>query len=163
MNTIHFQFKTLMLTLVSVLFFSLTEAYAVDVASVTVGGTTTTYTTLQDAFDYAADKTTPTITLLEDIENVTTQLIYQPTKKTTTTIDLNGHVISGSVTTDIPRNTQENKAAPKYTLLVMDSPASSNSSYIINITDNSGTGNGKISQTVDVNATAYALYNNDGK
>ena len=134
-----------------------------NVASVDVGGAVTYHTDLQDAFNFAADKTAPTITLLKDVTGITTQLIYQPTVKGTTTIDLHGHTISGSVTTDTPVKTQEDKATAKNTLLIMDSPATSNSDYIFEITDNSAGKGGKIIQDVDVNAYAYALYNNDGE
>lgn len=68
-----------------------------NVASVTVSGATTYYTTLQEAFNYAADKATPTITILKDVTGLTTKLTYTNTLKTTVTIDLNGHIVSGKV------------------------------------------------------------------
>lgn len=69
---------------------------APTVASVTVGGATTYYTTLQAAFDYAANKTTPTIKVLADIA-LTAKVTYTNTSKTTVTIDLNGHTVSGAL------------------------------------------------------------------
>lgn len=66
------------------------------VASVTVGGATTYYATLQAAFDYAAGKTTPTIKVLADIA-LTAKVTYTNTSKTTVTIDLNGHTVSGAL------------------------------------------------------------------
>lgn len=69
---------------------------APTVASVTVGGATTYYATLQAAFDYAADKTTPTIKVLADIA-LTAKVTYTNTSKTTVTIDLNGHTVSGGL------------------------------------------------------------------
>lgn len=67
------------------------------VASVTVSGATTYYATLQAAFDYAANKTTPTIKVLADVSNITTKLTYTNTTTTTVTIDLNGHTVAGKV------------------------------------------------------------------
>ena len=69
---------------------------APTVASVTVGGATTYYATLQAAFDYAADKTTPTIKVLADIA-LAAKVTYTNTSKTTVTIDLNGHTVSGAL------------------------------------------------------------------
>lgn len=67
-----------------------------NVASVTVGGATTYYTTLQVAFDYAADKTEPTIQVLSNIA-LAAKVTYTNTSRTTVTFDLNGHTISGGV------------------------------------------------------------------
>ena len=68
-----------------------------NVASVTVGGATTYYTTVQGAFDYAKDKTVPIITLLTDVTGLATQLKYSRTVNTTVTFDLNGHILAGTV------------------------------------------------------------------
>ena len=67
------------------------------VASVTAGGETTYYATLQEAFNFAKDKTTPTITVLKDVTGIATKLTYTHTSKTTVTFDLNGYTVSGGV------------------------------------------------------------------
>ena len=64
------------------------------VASVTVGGATTYYATLQAAFDYAADKTTPTITVLKAVSS-SPKLTYTNSSNTTVTFDLNGYKVAG--------------------------------------------------------------------
>ncbi len=76
-----------------------TATYTSDppVASVTVSGETTYYATLQEAFDYAADKATPTITVLKNVTEIATKLTYTNTSKTTVTFDLNGHTVAGKV------------------------------------------------------------------
>ncbi len=74
---------------------TITAQWTPAVASVTVSGATTYYTTLKGAFDYAADKTEPTITVLDDI-TLAAKVTYTNTSKTTVTIDLNGHTISGA-------------------------------------------------------------------
>ena len=64
------------------------------VASVTVGGATTYYATLQAAFDYAAGKTTPTITVLKAVSS-SPKLTYTNSSNTTVTFDLNGYKVAG--------------------------------------------------------------------
>ena len=64
------------------------------VASVTVGGATTYYATLQAAFDYAAAKTTPTITVLKAVSS-SPKLTYTNSSNTTVTFDLNGYKVAG--------------------------------------------------------------------
>ena len=130
------------------------------VASVDEGGNPTAYfSSIQDALDYAEDKTDPEITLLNDVTGITTQLLYQPKVKSTTTIDLNGHEISGSVTTDVPTATSNGKIT--YALFLVDAPSNS-ASYIYVITDKSAGGGGKIAQTASANANVIALGNYNG-
>ena len=67
---------------------------APTVASVTVGGATTYYATLQAAFNYAAGKTTPTITVLKAVSS-SPKLTYTNSSNTTVTFDLNGYKVAG--------------------------------------------------------------------
>ena len=76
--------------------YTATYTSVAPVASVTVSGETTYYATLQEAFNFAKDKTTPTITVLADIA-LAAKVTYTNTSKTTVTIDLNGHTVSGAL------------------------------------------------------------------
>ena len=212
MNTIYFQFKTLMLTLVSVLFFSLTDAYAswtvtlhepdggtvtpalteytegvgatlpnvtrsgyafegwwdndtftgdpveaisttdsgdkefwgkwAVVAEVDINGTKTSYTSLNDALTYAQDKyNSPVITVLRDLTGITKQLYIKRQNSTTTiTIDLNGHTISGSVTTDAPASS--NGSPVNAALFCLDRVDNGKTNISVHITDKSAGGGG---------------------
>ena len=73
----------------------ITAQWTPAVASVTVSGATTYYTTLPEAFAFAADKVEPTITVLDDIA-LAAKVTYTNTSKTTVTFDLNGHTVSGA-------------------------------------------------------------------
>ena len=122
-----------------------TATYSTEptVASVTVGGETTYYTTLQKAFDYAADKTTPTITLLQDVTGLTKQQKYTNTSNTTVTFDLNGHSIEGNVNG----------------FLYLTSDANSGT---FNIVDNSAEQTGMVKNVMNYNGTRYCMYVHQG-
>lgn len=107
------------------------------VAKVKVGSAVTYYTTVKAAFDYAANKTQPTIKLLADCNQGTTALTYNNTSKTDVTIDLNGHTIEGKV---------------ESTLLTLTAPTNAGT---ITIKD-SGTG-GQIKNIANANATRYGV------
>ena len=112
---------------------------APTVASVTVGGATTYYATLQAAFDYAANKTTPTITMLQSVTDITTPLTYTNSSNTTVTFELNGKTVSGGVT------------SKTYLLYI-----TGNNSGLFKIQDSAG--DGKISNTMSKNAAHYCVY-----
>lgn len=88
-----------------------------------------------DAFTVANGKKNTTITLLKDIPTITTALIYSA-KNTTCTLDLNGHVLPGSVTS----------------MLKIDASGST-----FTITDNSENKDGRIQLTVNENARRYGV------
>ena len=135
------------------------------VATVEVGGSVSPFDNLQAAFNFAQEEVsttkTPTITLLKDITGITTQLTYQPADKGTTIIDLNGHLIEGSVITDVPATYIDKNAGDKGFLFEVCSEGNSND-YIYRITDNSVGGGGTIRQTIDYNGLAGAFYNRNG-
>ncbi|MBR2165625.1 MAG: InlB B-repeat-containing protein, partial [Paludibacteraceae bacterium] len=112
---------------------------APTVASVTVSGATTYYATLQAAFDYAANKTTPTITMLQSVTDITTPLTYTNSSNTTVTFELNGKTVSGGVT------------SKTYLLYI-----TGNNSGLFKIQDSAG--DGKISNTMSKNAAHYCVY-----
>ena len=67
------------------------------VASVTVGGATTYYNTIDAAFDYMNLQTSNTeLKLLQDV-TATDSLVYTPAAAITCTLDLNNHILSGSM------------------------------------------------------------------
>lgn len=67
------------------------------VASVTAGGETTYYATLQAAFDYAQSKASPNITVLRDINLSTDNAVYTNSQKSSVVVfELNGHKVSGA-------------------------------------------------------------------
>lgn len=69
-----------------------------NVASVTVSGTPTYYTTLPNAFDYVNEQSSDmTITVLRDITDITTSLVYTPAAAVKCTLDLNNHLVKGAV------------------------------------------------------------------
>ena len=72
-------------------------------ASVTVGGSTTYYETVADAFTAAnGAASAPTITMLQDVSGIASSLIYSGSKNCT--LDLNHHRITGTVTNLIDVN-----------------------------------------------------------
>ena len=115
---------------------------APTVASVTVGGATTYYATLQAAFDYAADKTTPTIKVLANIA-LTAKVTYTNTSKTTVTIDLNGHTVSGALNP----------------LLTLTSPTNTGGQIVIK----SSVEGGQIRNRISSTSTRYCVALSKGK
>jgi hypothetical protein len=90
---------------------------------------------ISEAFTVANGKKNTTITLLKDIPTITTGLTYSA-KNTTCTLDLNGHVLPGSISS----------------MLKIDASGSS-----FTITDNSEDKLGRIQLTVDDNARRYCV------
>ena len=86
---------------------SYTATWTPAVASVQKGAASPTYhTTLADAFATAsstAKNATVTITVLQNISGITEQINYAPTNVCTTTLDLNGYKVEGSVTSENAR------------------------------------------------------------
>jgi len=121
------------------------EQTANVVASVKIGSTTTYYTTLADAFNKAETGDNALITMLQDVEELTATLVYNPTNAYTCTLDLNNHTISGAVTT---------ANGSSYNQLLRISKAGS--TFII--TDNSGGENGKLHNEASINAILYGIY-----
>lgn len=115
---------------------------APTVASVTVGGATTYYATLQAAFNYAADKTEPTIKVLADIA-LTAKVTYTNTSITTVTFDLNGHKVSGGLNP----------------LLTLTSGSKTNGSFVIK----SSVAGGQIRNTVNTTGARSCVVLSKGK
>ncbi|MBQ8099999.1 MAG: InlB B-repeat-containing protein [Paludibacteraceae bacterium] len=118
-----------------------TAQWSLNVAEVTINGTSTIYTTLAAAFAAAnASKTyEPTIKILQDISDITTAISYTGTKNCT--LNLNGHTVAGTVTKMLTINT-----AAKFT-----------------IDDSTADKLGKISLTANINDRAYGLYITKGE
>jgi uncharacterized repeat protein (TIGR02543 family) len=68
---------------------------ATPYVSVTDAAETRTFYMIKEAFNVASIKKDVTITILRDIPNVTESLVYS-TQNTTCTLDLNGHIVTGS-------------------------------------------------------------------
>ena len=110
---------------------------APTVASVTVGGATTYYTTIDAAFEAVnAASANMTITLLADA-TAAASLVYQPASTYTCTLDLNNHTISGAVAKLINVNLAK-------------------STFII--TDNSVAKGGKVNNNYNANARVYGVF-----
>ncbi len=110
---------------------------APTVASVTVSGATTYYTTIDAAFAYVNTASADmTITLLDDA-TAAASLVYQPASTYTCTFDLNNHTLSGAVNKLVDVNL-------------------AGSTFII--TDNSEDKNGKISTELSTNARLYSVF-----
>ena len=77
--------------------YTATYTSVAPVASVTVGGATTYYNTIDAAFDYMNLQTSSTeLKLLQDV-TATDSLVYTPAAAITCTLDLNNHILSGSM------------------------------------------------------------------
>ena len=108
-----------------------------NVASVTVSGATTYYTTIDAAFAHVNTvSTNMTITLLADA-TAAASLVYQPKSTYTCTLDLNNHTISGAINKLIDINLAK-------------------STFII--TDNSVAKGGSVSTTLSTNARLYSVF-----
>ena len=68
---------------------------ATPYVSVTDAAETRTFYSLNEAFTVASIKKNATITILRDLPNITTSLVFS-TVNTTCTLDLNGHIVTGS-------------------------------------------------------------------
>ena len=107
------------------------------VASVTVSGNTTYYTTIDAAFEAVnAASANMTITMLANA-TAAASLVYQPASTYTCTLDLNNHTISGAFTKLIDINLAK-------------------STFII--TDNSGAKGGKVDNNYSANERVYGVY-----
>ena len=110
------------------------------VASVTIGGSTTYYETVADAFTAANGATSaPKITMLQDVSGISEKLSY--TKALNCTLDLNSHTIAGTVSQ----------------LLYV-----SCSGKTFTIENTGGSENGKISLEIGGTAATYCAYVNKG-
>lgn len=122
-----------------------TAGWTIYVASVKIGSTTTYHTTLADAFTKAKTGDNALITMLQDVEGLTTQLQYNPTTAYKCTLDLNNHKVEGTI----------------YSLLYINKSKST-----FTITDNSAEKEGQISSvytgTAVDNNTRYGVYVNAG-
>ena len=111
------------------------------VASVTIGGATTYYATMEAAFDAAnVAAAAPTITVLQDVEGISEKLSYTNTT-VNCTLDLNGHTIAGTVSQ----------------LLYI-----SCSGKTFTIENTGGSENGKISLEIGGEVATYCVYVNNG-
>ena len=120
-----------------------TATWAQNVASVTVSGTTTPYTTLADAFKAANEAAAaPTIKILQDISGITETLTYSGAKNCT--LDLNGHTVESTA---------------RYMLYM--SP--STNAPILTITDLTSQKEGKLWQNPSTTSTSYTVYIAKGK
>ncbi len=122
-----------------------TAGWTIYVASVKIGSTTTYHTTLADAFEKAKTGNNAEITMLQDVEGLTTQLQYNPTTAYKCTLDLHNHKVEGTI----------------YSLLYIDKNKST-----FTITDKSAEKEGQIGSvytgTAVDNATRYGVYVNAG-
>lgn len=110
------------------------------VASVTVGGATTYYATMADAYAAANEAAAaPTITVLQDVEGISEKLSY--TGSNNCTLDLNGHTVAGVVSQ----------------LLYINK-----SDITFTIENTGGSENGKISLEIEGSAATYCVYVNNG-
>lgn len=108
-----------------------------NVASVTVGGATTYYTTIDAAFEYVNTASANMTIIMLANATAAASLVYQPTSTYTCTLDLNNHTISGSVAKLIDINLAK-------------------STFII--TDNSVAKGGKVDNNYNENARAYGVF-----
>ena len=118
------------------------SVWAADVASVTVGGTTTNYTSFTDAWSAANSATVAsTIKLLQNV-TVSTTLTYNNSNAQNCTLDLNGHTLSGSGS--ITSLFQVNSAGYTFTVtdgsankggIISFSTTSSSNSFCVNVTN----------------------------
>lgn len=107
------------------------------VASVTVGTSTTYYTTIAEAWDFVNDQTAnTTIKLLQDVTS-DASLVFTPAAAMTCTLDLNNHTLSGAVSNLIDINL-------------------AGSTFVI--TDSSEDKNGKVLAEYSVNTRLYAVF-----
>ena len=112
------------------------------VASVTVGGATTYYSTIDAAWAFVNEQSAnTTIKLLQDA-TAEASLVFTPAAAMTCTLDLNNHTISGSFTKVINVNLQN---------------------ATLTITDNSAEKGGKIITEQSLNGKLYGLYITAGK
>ena len=86
---------------------------ATPYVSVTDASETRTFYSLNEAFTVASLKKNATITILRDLPNITTSLVFS-TQNTTCTLDLNGHIVTGSCANLLNIN------APGSTFIVTD-------------------------------------------
>lgn len=107
-----------------------------NVASVTVGGSTTYYTDFAEAWDATNSATgAVTLKLLQDVTDIASSLVY--TNAQNCTLDLNNHTIAGTVTKLIDVNV---------------------SGKTFTIDDSSDDKGGTISMVTSANARVYCLY-----
>lgn len=116
---------------------SYTANWVVNVAAVTVGGETTYYASIAEAWEFVNDQTAnTTIKLLQDA-TTTESLVFTPAAAMTCTLDLNNHTLSGAVSKLIDINL-------------------AGSTFVI--TDSSEDKNGKVLAEYSVNARLYAVF-----
>ncbi|MBR2167470.1 MAG: InlB B-repeat-containing protein [Paludibacteraceae bacterium] len=117
--------------------YTATYTATANVASVTVGTSTTYYTTIAEAWDFVNDQTAnTTIKLLQDVTSAAS-LVFTPAAAMTCTLDLNNHTLSGAVNKHMNINL-------------------AGSTFIID--DSSDDKNGKILAEYSVNDRLYAIY-----
>ena len=107
------------------------------VASVTVGGATTYYKTIDAAWEFVNSQTIDTELKLLGNATATASLVFAPAAAMTCTLDLNNHTLSGAVNSLINVNL-------------------AGSTFII--TDESGDKKGKITTTLSTNARLNCVY-----
>jgi len=117
------------------------SVWAADVASVTIGGTTTNYTSFTDAWSAANSATAEAaITLLQNVTGLSSTSTYSAAHNLT--LDLNGHTLSGSGS--ITSLFQVNSAGYTFTVtdgtankggIISFSTTSSSNSFCVNVTN----------------------------